>query len=258
MFQKAMFDAAWLPRFGTDGFGMTDLQLQAVFGLPCPTRASPLLISPAYGVHFLNGPAWLGLPSQVYDAYIDFRWLSQVTPQWGLDLAVTPGYYSDYQQQTSGALRLTGHVIAAWTWTPTASLVLGVSYLDRTDVPVLPVCGISWKPNDDARFDLVFPQPKIAHRVYWNGVCDPKFQDWVYIGGELAGGTWAVQRFGTLNEVLNYRDDRVFVGIERKSAQALSAKLEVGFVFARKIQFDNEGIDFVPTDTLVLRGELVY
>ena len=75
MFQKALFDAAWLPRFGPDGFGMTDLQLQAVFGLPCPTRASPLLISPAYGVHFLNGPAWLGLPPQVYDAYIEFRWL---------------------------------------------------------------------------------------------------------------------------------------------------------------------------------------
>ena len=118
--------------------------------------------------------------------------------------------------------------------------------------------GITWQPNADARFDLVFPQPKIAHRVYWNGVCDPKFQDWVYVGGELAGGTWAVRRYGTLDEVLNYRDDRVFVGIERKAAETISSKLELGFVFARKIQFDNEGIDFVPSDTLVLRGELAY
>ena len=246
VFQKAMFDAAWLPRFGENGFGMTDLQLQTVLGFPFPTRASPLLVSPAFGVHFLNGPAWLGLPPEVYDAYVDFRWLSHLTPQWGLNLAVTPGYFSDYREQNSGAVRITGHAIAAWTWTPTTTLVLGASYLNRTDVPALPVCGIMWKPNEDAKVDLVFPQPKISHRIYWNGACNPQVQDWVYVGGELGGGTWGVERSDGVSRgpVLSRRPR-----LRRYRAQSRPGRqfrLELGFVFARKIQFDNEGIDFVP------------
>ena len=258
VFQKAMLESDWLPQFGGNGLGMTDVLAKVVFALPCPTTASPLLITPSFGVHYLDRPTNFELPPELYDAFVEFRWLSHLTPQLGVDLAVTPGYYSDYQQQNSKAWRVTGHAITAWNWTPTASLVLGASYLDRTDVPVLPVCGVTWSPYDDLKMNLVFPEPKISHRVYWSGTSDPRIQDWVYLGGELDGGTWAVRRADGLDDTLYYRDWRVFLGIERKAIQALSSRLEIGYVFARKLQLDQAGTVFIPSTTLMLRGGLAY
>ena len=286
VFQKLLFEGSWLPRNGENGFGFDTLELKAVFGLPCPTREYPLLITPGFAVHYLDGPAAVALPSRLYDAYVEFRWLGHLTPRLGFDVAVTPGEASDFRQDDSHALRITGHGIAAWTWTPTLKLVLGADYLDRTDVPLLPVAGLIWTPDDDTKFSLVFPQPKISRRVHWsrihwsrshdddiqdiamaigrdphdwNGIHKDDVQDWVYIGGELGGGTWAIRRSdGADDDLLNYRDLRVFVGIERQEIGRISPRLEIGYVFARKLDLDQAATDYYPRDTLMLRGALVY
>ena len=256
VFQKLLFEASWLPRNGDEGFGFDTLELKTVLGLPCPTREYPLLITPGFAVHYLDGPAAVALPPQLYDAYLEFRWLGHVTPRLGYDVAVTPAVDSDFRQHSSQALRVTGHGIAAWTCSPTLTLVLGADYLDRTDVPLLPVAGLVWKPNDNAKFELVFPQPKISHRFYWNGIVNQDIEDWIYIGGELGGGTWAIQRGDGANDVLSYRDLRVFLGVERKAFGRLSPRFEVGYVFARKLQLDQAATDFVPHDTLMVRVRL--
>ena len=147
------------------------MEISMVLGFPFPTRDSPLVVTPGFAVHYLDGPADVGLPPRLFDAYAEFRWLRRLTPQWGIDVAVTPGVFSDFQQSESQAMRITGHVVAAWTWTPTLTLVLGGTYLDRPDVPFLPVCGLTWTPNPDVKFDLVFPKPKISRRVYFCGAC---------------------------------------------------------------------------------------
>jgi hypothetical protein len=258
VFQKLLFEGTWLPRTGQNGFAFDTLELKMVLGLPCPTREFPMLITPGFAVHYLDGPAAVALPPQLYDAYVEFRWLGHVTPRLGLDVAVTPGEASDFRQDDSQALRITGHGIAAWTWTPTLTLVLGADYLDRTDVPLLPVAGLVWTPNDDTKFALVFPQPKISRRVYWCGATNQDVQDWVYIGGELGGGTWAIRRSDGADDVLNYRDLRAFLGIERRAIGRINPRLEIGYVFARKLQLDQAAADYFPRDTLMLRGALAY
>ena len=224
-FKSCSSRASWLPRNGDEGFGFDTLELKTVLGLPCPTREYPLLITPGFAVHYLDGPAAVALPPQLYDAYLEFRWLGHVTPRLGYDVAVTPAVDSDFRQHSSQALRVTGHGIAAWTCSPTLTLVLGADYLDRTDVPLLPVAGLVWKPNDNAKFELVFPQPKISHRFYWNGIVNQDIEDWIYIGGELGGGTWAIQRGDGANDVFSYRDLRVFLGVERKAFGRLKPPL---------------------------------
>ena len=253
-----LFEGSWLPRNGDNGFGFDSLELKSVLGLPCPTRAFPLLITPGFAVHYLDGPAAVALPPQLYDAYVEFRWLGHVTPRLGIDVAVTPAEDSDFRQDSSRALRITGHGIAAWNWSPTLTLVLGADYLDRTDVPLLPVAGLIWTPDDLTKYSLVFPQPKISRRVFWFGACNDDVQDWVYLGGELGGGTWAIRRSDGANDVLNYRDLRAFIGIERQAPGQLSPRLEVGYVFARKLSLDQAGTDYYPRDTLMLRGALAY
>ena len=234
VFQKLFFTGTWLPGGGNRGLGISDLETSMTLGFPFPTPESPLLVTPGFAVHYLDGMTDVGLPPRLFDAYAEFRWLRRLTPEWGIDVAVTPGVFSDFRQSDSQALRITGHVVAARTWTPTLTLVLGGTYLDRPDVPFLPVCGLMWTPNPDVKFDLVFPKPKISRRVYFCGACGADVQDWVYIGGELGGGTWAIERADGAGDVYSYRDIRVFLGVERKAFRMVSARFEVGYVFAAR------------------------
>ena len=258
VFQKALFDATWLAPGRNKGMGSTDLQLQAIFALPCPTRDSPLVITPGFAVHYLEGPKNVDLPPRLHEGYAQFRWLSQVSPKLGLDLAITPGVFSDFDQQSSEAFRLTGHGATAWTWTETAKIVLGAAYLDRPDIGVLPIGGLIWTPSEDVKFDLVFPHPKISRRVYWGGEYDNDVQDWAYVAGEFAGDAWAIRRNDGSDDVVVLSDYRFILGLERNVIGGLNSRVEIGYVFSRRIRYSDGTPDFRPTDTVMLRGGVTY
>lgn len=258
VFQKVTLTDTWLARTGLSGFGMNDAELTTVWGVPCPTRSWPLVITPGFAVHNLDGPAGAGLPPRVYDAYTEFRWIPRFCSQFRADVAVTPGVYSDFEHSNSHALRITGYGSGIWTWCPQLKIVLGAAYLDRRDVSVLPIGGFIWKPSEETEFRLVFPQPKIARRIYWTGAYLPDVENWVYVSGELGGGIWAFQRPDATEDVFSYRDYRLMLGLERKVIGGLSSLFEVGYVFGRKIEFDSTGARIYPTDTVLLRGGLRY
>ncbi len=258
VFQKFLFDYTWLAPGGADGLGSNDVQLQAIFALPCPTVNSPLVITPGFAVHYLQGPTNADLPPQLHEGWLDFRWLSQVTPKFGLDLALTPGIYSDFEQGSSKAFRLQAHAAAAWTYNETTKLVLGAAYLDRPDVNVIPIGGVVWTPSADVNFDLIFPHPKVSRRIYWSGLCTDTVQDWAYIAGEFTGDAWAIAGPGGIAEQVVLSDYRLILGLERKVAGGLSSRVEVGYVFGRRIRYSDGQPDFYPTDTVMFRGGLTY
>jgi hypothetical protein len=258
VFQRLLFDATWLAPGGTNGMGDNNLQLQSIFALPCPTTKSPLVITPGFAVDYLQGPTGADLPPRLYQSYVDFRWLSQVTPTLGLDLAITPGVFSDFDQESSKAFRLQGHGAAAWTWNETTKLVAGVAYLDRPDVELIPIGGIIWTPSDNVKFDLIFPHPRISRRVFWTDQTSDESQDWVYIAGEFTGDAWAIRRTDGLNDQVVISDYRLVFGMERKVAGGLSSHVEIGYVFGRRIKYSSDTPDFHPSDTVMLRGGLTY
>lgn len=258
-FQKVVLEAAWLGSgTGPDDVGMNDFEAKAVLGFPCPTRNSPLVVTPGYAVHWFDGPSRTDLPPATYDSYAQFRWLSRIGARWGVDVAVTPGWYSDYEQGSWRAFRVTGYGAGAYTWSPVARFVLGAAWLDRDDVPVLPIGGVILTPNEDTTLELLAPRPRIARRVYWSGNPSPWMEDWIYFGGEMGGGTWAVQRANGAEDVLNTRDYRVILGIERKKLGGMGLVFEAGYVFGRRLEY-NVGEEVVrPSDTVMLRGSLTY
>jgi len=258
-FQKLLFDATWLAPGGANGLGTNDEQVQGIFAAPCPTIQSPLVLTPGFAVHYLQGPQNVDLPPQLHEGYVDVRWMSQVTPTLGLDFAVTPSIFSDFEQDSGKAFRMPAHAAAAWTCNETTKLVLGVAYLDRPDVEWIPIGGIVWTPNDDWKFDLVFPHPKISSRVYLSDHYDDGTQDWVYLAGEFTGDIWAIRGPLGANERLLLSDYRLILGLERRVLGGLTSRVEVGYVFGRRIRFyDTDRPDFDPTDTLMFRGGLSY
>ncbi|OHB84951.1 MAG: hypothetical protein A2V98_12195 [Planctomycetes bacterium RBG_16_64_12] len=257
-FQKVIFDSTWLDSGDAGGFGITQLELKSVFGLPIPSRRSPLLVTPGFAVHYLEGPAGADLPPQVYEATVQYRWWKRFTPQFGIDFSVTPGVFSDFQQGTDEAFRTPAHIAGQFEWTPAAKFIFGAAYLDRDDVNVLPIGGLVWTPREDLKLELVSPRPRIAHRVFWRGASTDEVQDWVYVAGEFGGGTWAIRRAAGADDVLTYRDFRLLLGLERKALGNLDARLEVGYVFSREIQYASSIPDIRPSDTVMLRAGLTY
>lgn len=181
------------------------------------------------------------------------RW----SPRFGLDLAVTPGLYGDYEQVGDGALRITGYAAGVVNWTERAKLVLGATYQDRDDYPALPIAGMVWTPHDDLKCDLVFPRPKIAQRLRWPGACTEDVQDWLYLAGELGGGIWAFQRAG-VTDVASYRDYRAILGLERWDLVGLDFHMELSYVFGRRLSYRSGAADVTPSDGLMLGAGVTY
>lgn len=254
-FQGSLSRATYLPRLdNAGGFGMTDLAQQLTFAVPPFFYGSPILITPASTVHFLDGPATLDLPSRVYDFELEFRYMRQITGRWGIDTAIAPAYYGDLQNDSRDAWRLTGRFISAWDWSPTIKLVGGAWFLGREDIPVSPIFGGIWKPNDCWQVDAIFPRP----RVYYRFEAHDEVKNWIYIGGEFGGNSWAIDRAGGVPDKFTYSDLRLVVGWEHTKTRSLNGRLELGWVFDRKIEYVSGIPGFDPSDTLMLRGEMSY
>jgi hypothetical protein len=206
-------------------------------------------------VDFLDGPAELDLPSQLYNVGLDLMWRKQFNDRWGSMIAVRPGLASDFQT-SQDAIRITGRALATWQWVPERlSLLFGVVYLDRNDVPILPGVGLIWTPNPDWRLDLIFPRPKLARRLVF---VPRELEDWVYLGGSLGGRTWAVERWPGVPDQLTMRDYRLFLGWERILDGGSGLFLEAGYVFGRELEYEVDPMTQSFDDAFMLRAGVRY
>ncbi|MCE9607835.1 MAG: hypothetical protein K8U03_23355 [Planctomycetia bacterium] len=254
IFQQSLFRTTYLPRIGADGFGMTSLTKQFTFALPPFISGSPILVSPSYTTHFLDGPAPIDVPPHLIDGEIEFRYMKQATPRLGIDISVAPSYYGDGHNKTSDAWRVTGRALGAWSWNERWQIVFGGVYTGRSDFPAVPVAGAIWKPASDIRIEAIFPRPRAYFRPFVNGT----IEHWVYLGGEYGGNTWAIEQPGGISDKMTYADLRLLVGWERRAPRGFSGRFEAGWVFDRSIEFNSGSPGLDPSDTLMVRGEMSF
>lgn len=262
--QRILFEATWLAGSGGTELGVTDLELNATFLFPFGGGRFPLFITPGFAVHYWNGPdsnAFTSvpppeLPPRTYDAYLDAALKPVITNWLSADLGARVGLYSDFEQVESDAIRVIARGIGIITISPTTQVVLGVVYLDRFTIKLLPVFGLIWMPNPDARFDIVFPQPKLAYRMSTVGYTEW----WWYVGGELGGGAWHFQREDDQADAFEYNDLRLILGLEWKnqSMPGVTGYFEVGYAFNREIEYIGVNPGFDPDDTVMLRAGVTF
>ncbi|MCE9556185.1 MAG: DUF6268 family outer membrane beta-barrel protein [Planctomycetes bacterium] len=253
VFQKIVFNATYMPGRTFSGLGITDLDLSTTFAFPIPSRDHPLVITPGMEAHYFDGPSSPDLPPHVYDAWLKIRTLGKINECWGYDVAVSPGWHSDFDNNSGEAFRITGYGFGAYTYSDTLQLVLGVIYLNRPNLRMIPAAGLIWTPDEDTRFELTAPRPTIARRWY----ADDCTEHWFYIAGELGGGTWAIEQNG-VNDLMTYNDYRILIGWERKTIRGFTALAEFGYVFARQVSFDSGAPDYDPNDTMMVRMGAKY
>lgn len=264
--QEVRIDYTWMDGKSNkpNHFSYSDIELTSTFALPfLYSQQNPLLITPGFDFYFLDGPADSAaeMPPRVYDGFVDTEWNPQVTPWFGGELGFRVGVYSDFQKWNDRALRFTGHGLAALTLSPSIKLKAGIVYLDRVRVKMLPAGGAIWTPNQDWRFDILFPNPRISKRMCTTGVSDW----WLYARGEYGGDSWVVGRSDPgppavfIDDQVDYNDIRVAFGTERIRRGGGNFLFEVGLAFERELRFrsarDNP---YNLPDTFFLRAGMAF
>jgi hypothetical protein len=254
-FQRFKFSGSWIDRAGDDGLGISNLDTSLTVAVPLGSFENLLLVTPGFEVDYLNGPAQIDVPPRLYDVGMDLMWRKQFNDRWGTMVAVRPAMASDFET-SQDAFRITGRALATWQWVPERlSLLFGVVYLDRNDLPILPGVGLIWTPTPDWRLDLIFPRPKLARRLVF---LPRQREDWVYLGGALGGRTWSVERQPGVPDQLTLRDYRLYLGWERIVDGGSGLFVEAGYVFGRELEYEVLPLTQSFDDALMIRGGVTY
>jgi hypothetical protein len=256
MLQQAIFTATELPKLGAEGLGLTVLETSVTLGMPAPTIESPLIVTAGFGGTATDPAVGSDIPAGLYDGYVQARWLRKIGDRFGVDLAVAPGWYADFRNDSSQALRITGHGFGAWEAHENLRVVAGVIYLDRYDVDFLPAGGLLWTPADDRRFELIFPRPRLAWRIAER----PQASHWLYLAAEFGGNQWAMESNTGRDQIIVIRDYRLLVGWERRPADlGMSWRVEAGWVTGRQVEYYLSDTPWLsPTDTFAVRAGAWY
>jgi hypothetical protein len=160
------------------------------------------------------------------------------------------GVYSDFNTFNTNSIRVMGRGLGVVRLTPTLEVAAGVVYIDRVLVKILPAGGLIWVPNPDARWEILFPNPRGSRRWTTLGNTDL----WYYITGEYGGGSWTSDEAGQFD----YNDLRVSGGLESIGMRGFHAFFEVGFVWNRKVIYRDGDPAFPASDTIMLRAGAAY
>lgn len=254
-FQRISFSGDWIDSPVDHDLEIGNLETALTLAVPLGSFENLLIVTSGFEVDSLNGSVSVDVPSPLYDVGVDFMWRRQFNDRWGVMLAVRPAVSSDFKTSDDG-LRITGRALATWQWLPERlSLLFGVVYLDRNDLPILPGVGLIWTPDPDWRLDLVFPRPKLARRLAF---VPREREDWLYLSGSLGGRTWAVERLPGISDQLTLRDYRLSLGWERIKDGGGGVFAEVGYVFGRELEYEN--IPQVESfgDAAIIRAGVTY
>ena len=286
--QEIRMDYVWIPGTAANEFGVNDVDLTAEFAIPfLRNPQTPLLITPGFTFHWWNGPVsqvyvppavpnpFFGpeLPPRAYSAYLNAAWNPQLTRVLSGELAFRAGVYTDFTQVINESIRYQGYGYGLVALSPSFQLKAGVIYLDRNKIKLLPAGGVIWTPNDDVRFEILFPNPKLAVRLPGYST----IEWWFYARGEYGGGAWTVETQyemwdgGAWNPLsplveVDYNDFRFALGVDFQTVRGLNGLFEVGVTFAREIYYrrlpDPPGppfsFTFRPDPTVFVRGGLAY
>lgn len=229
----------WIAGDGNQ-FGMTSFN----FGTTFHRRGVASGLGTGFQWHLLSGPDFADVPPRVYDFLLGYQkrdWIGS----FGYDVSGSVSASSDFEGSARDGIRYPSHAVGYLRMAPWADLVLGIDYIDREDVGLLPVGGFILSPSDSLQIQLVFPRPRVDISL--------SSTQRLYLSGDLGGGQWAIERELLLvDDLLTYSDLRLAIGIETTAGPLVSG-MEIAWLFNRKIEFSSDVGNSDLDDTVMLR-----
>lgn len=237
-----------------DQLGLFGFDFRSVPSPDMP-QTSTLTMNTGWGITWVDGPHSTDLPPQLYHVTLDLGGIGKIDDTWTVDLALTPAWFTDWENRRPEAFRLMGRAVGYYRIDQELQVAAGFVYLNRDDIPALPVAGVIFdNPTAGRRWELVFPRPKVS----WRWKETDEASRWFYVNGELGGGSWAIKRVDRTPDVLTYRDLRLVGGLEFRRKKGRRAAIEAGWVFARSIETRTQIGDYRPNDAFMTRLWLDY
>lgn len=254
IFQHPRFSDTWL--YGGDGdprdVSTHDLEFAVTGALPnFAATTQPLYITPTFLLHLWDGPSHMSadLPPNAYSAFLDFFWASDPNRWLGAELGVAVGAFTDFDTFNTHSIRVIGEGFGVLRLTPNLTAKLGVWYLNRNDLKLLPAGGLVWQPNPQTKFDILFPNPKYSQ--YWTTIGTTEV--WWYAAGEYGGGAWTIQRDDGTSDRVDLNDIRVKFGVDWINQRNWRGYFEIGYAFNRDVVYVvNPGDSFRAADALLI------
>lgn len=218
----------------------------------------PLFITPSFSLNLFDGPQSItgaDLPAQTYSAFLDFSWQSDPLRIVGAELNFNFGGFSEFGFYNSDSTLFRGKAVGVFRITPASTFKIGIHYLDRVKVKILPAIGVLCRPNPFTKIDIYFPEPKYSHYLSTLGTQDL----WWYIAGEYGGGSWTIKREDGREDQFDANDLRILLGFEwgptdRMRAGLRSWHFELGYVGGREIVYRKNPQDNLDlSDAFILR-----
>ncbi|MCM2371286.1 hypothetical protein [Aporhodopirellula aestuarii] len=246
------------------GINQTDVSLGFAFGNFFYSNR-PLYVVPSFSLYLFDGPMTTAsnnadLPGSAYGGFLDFGWQSDPNQIIGSELGFRVGAFSDFDTFNSDSVRFMGKGLVSFRLTPASTLKAGVYYLDRESIKMLPAGGLLWQPDPYTRFDIFFPEPKLAK--YWRTIGT---QDvWWYLAGEYGGDSWTVTRnFTNIEERVDVNQIAVTFGWEWGRSDLIragqrTAFIEFGGVFQRELKYEFSPDDQDLGEAFIVRAGYGY
>ena len=256
--EKVSLDYTFIPR-GTNekGFGINEIAYQTEFTFPCTLlhESEPIYVVPGFDLLFWDGPS--GPPTNAhhissngFSGYLEVGTAPRYTKDFAFELWGRAGIYSDFNKISSDSFRLNGNASVLIGLTNETEGVLGVVYLNRNRVKLLPRFGVIWKPNEKVTWRLVFPDPKFSRFL-----AKVNNTDWTfYVQGNYGGGSWTMsdpEEGATY--ITDYNDIRFGLGVEFTNYALINGFFEFGGAFNRELYSQNEAW-CKPPSTIYLRA----
>lgn len=252
--------AEWEPEVNGVGISSYDLSMKIpvypIFGPPPP------FINLGYTFTQIDAPAALDLPQSLNEFSLGMSWMRPINEKWMARYMLNGVFASDMNNTSSTAWQIRGGMFVIYRPNENWNFAFGALATGQNDVPVLPVLGAIWQPRPSLKVDLMLPNPRISLLLSES----KSRQHWFYVGGGFSGGRWAYRRTNGLGERLNYREFRFVLGWEatppKKPGSFVSSgtrlNTEVGYVFDRKFEFNNNVPDIKLDNTLLIRSGISF
>jgi len=243
---------------------INDTDVSVAFAFPNFLYSNqPLFVAPSFSLHLWDGPdsaSGADLPGQAYSGFLDFGWQTDPNQMFGVELGVRVGAFTAFDTFRDESIRVLGKGLGSFRLTPASTVKLGVYYLDRNNWKLIPAGGLLWQPNPYTRFDIFFPQPKLAH--YWRTI--GTHDVWWYLAGDYGGGSWTIKRADGAADSVDINDFRAMAGLEWGLSDLIrggrrTAFVEFGYVFERELKFKyNPADDISPGNAWMIRAGFGY
>lgn len=147
-----------------------------------------------------------------------------------LRMDVNPSFFSDNWVFHTSSFRIPTDAYLIYQPDKKWTFVAGVAVYPDFQIPVLPILGFIYKPNDRLSFNIVPKRPNISY------ILNEKVTLYAE-GGSALNEEYEVKKGNQTNVVLRYRESHLGAGIKYKCNKFIQSSLSVGGVFNRYLQY---------------------